>query len=295
MERSIFQHSLSLQALVVCVCLVAFHDSNVYGETSIYEGFTEPRFEIMVAASEIGRLHEVSVKVGDRVQEGDAVAKLEDRLQQSALRVAKMQASMHGEIDAALAEKRLQENRVKQLRDLATDAMARPNELKRAEADLEVAQARHTAAEEQRELRELEVNRYQIQLDRRQVIAPRSGVVAEVYHQAGEYITPSDPAVIRLLVVNELMAVFNVPADEIDRFDVDQKVDVFLRSSRVTVSGVVHGIAPAIDGESGTVEMRVLLDNRQGKLRVGDRCTVSLESQRRAASTHVPLQNKRTQ
>ena len=95
----------------------------------IYEGFTEPRYDIMVAATEIGRLEDVLVEVGDRVQQGQTIARLEDSLQASSVKIAKLQAEIHGEADAARAEAFLRKTRYDQIRELAADKMARPNEL----------------------------------------------------------------------------------------------------------------------------------------------------------------------
>ena len=94
-----------------------------------------------------------------------------------------------------------------------------------------------------------------------------AGVISKIYHWPGEYITPGDPAVVRLLVIDQLFAVFNVPAEEMGAFEVETEVRVFLRSTSKTVSGRVHSIAPDIDGESGTVQIKVALDNRDGRLR----------------------------
>jgi multidrug efflux pump subunit AcrA (membrane-fusion protein) len=49
---------------------------------------------------------------------------------------------------------------------------------------------------------------------------------------------------------------------------------IFLRSSSKTVRAPITSIAPNIDGESGTVQVRVELDNVAGDLLSGDRCTL---------------------
>ncbi|MCC9603141.1 efflux RND transporter periplasmic adaptor subunit [Stieleria sp. JC731] len=237
-----------------------------------YEGFTEPRFDLMLAATEIGRLESVMVEIGDVVEKGQVIAQLEDGLQNEAVATAQWRAQMHGETDAANAETKLKELRLEQLRSLDQQAMARPDELKRAIADWEIAKARQLAASEQDQLRQLELSRYQLQLDRRKIKAPMAGIVAEIYHGPGEYITPADPAVVRLVVMNELLGVFNIPVEEIDLVNVNDIVSVHLMSASESINGTVESIAPDIDGESGTIEVRVLLDNSSGKFRAGDRC-----------------------
>lgn len=242
----------------------------------IYEGFTEPKYDIMVAATEIGRLETMLVKVGDEVTAGQVVGQLEDTLQRSSIRIAELQSNMQGELEASRAEVDLRRSRAELLRQLATDRMARPDELARAETDLRIAKAKLLNIEEQLKLRQLELERYQLQLERRFVRIPMDGVISEVFHEAGEYITPADPAVVRLLVLHKLYGVFNIPVEETNLIRIGTPARVFLRSSSKTIDAKVSSISPAIDGESGTVQLRVELDNTKRELLVGDRCTLRL-------------------
>ena len=240
----------------------------------IYDGFTQPKYVIMVAATEIGHLQAVHVKVGDAVEPGQVIAQLEDSLQQSSVKIARNQSQMHGELDAARAEASMHRNRTDTVRRLAAKEMARPDELVRAETDLRVAESREIAAVEQQQLRRLELERYEMQLLRRRVLAPMAGVIAQVFHHPGEYLTPGDPAVVELLVVDELIAVFNIPAEEAVDLRVGRPVAVSLRSTSENIEARLTTISPQIDGESGTVQVRVTLDNRDRRLRAGDRCTL---------------------
>ena len=265
------------------LCFFASPSTVLAQQSPVYEGFTKPHFDIMVAATEIGQIAEVLVEEGDSVQKGTLIAKLEDSVQKSLVRIAELQASMKGETDAAKAEAFLHRSKTLRLRELAKDKMARPDEVLRAQADLEIAEARQRAAIEQEQLRGLELDRYRIQLERRKVLSPMDGVVAEVFRAPGEYITPGDPAVIRLLVTDHLIAEFNVRVEEALEMTEGTQVRVFLRSTARTVNAKIHTISKSIDGESGTLKVRVLLPNERGELRDGDRCTMQVAPSKRAA------------
>jgi RND family efflux transporter MFP subunit len=254
----------------------------------IYEGFTEPRHDIMVAATEIGRIEAVEVEVGDRVEAGQEVGHLEDALQASSVKIGRLQAEMTGELEAARAESELHRSRTDTLRKLAADGMARPDELVRAETDLRIASARLVAAEEQVTLRKLELERYKLQFERRRIRVPMDGVISEVFHKPGEYLTPGDPAVVRLLVMDKLFGVFNIPVEDTAFIKVGSPVKVYLRSSSTTLEATITSIAPDIDGESGTVQIRVELDNTDRRLLSGDRCTLRLTSQATVNSARRP-------
>ncbi|MDG2221161.1 MAG: efflux RND transporter periplasmic adaptor subunit [Rubripirellula sp.] len=242
----------------------------------IYEGFTEPKYDIMVAAMEIGRLESLLVKIGDEVVAGQIAGQLENSLQKSAVRIAELQSNLKGELEGSRAEVELHESRTALLRQLAKDRMARPDELARAETDLRVAKAKLLTVEEQNKLRKLEFERYRLQLERRSVRIPMNGVISEVFHHPGEYITPSEPAIVRLLVLDTLYGVFNIPVEEAKTIRVGTQTRVFLRSEGKTINATISSISPAIDGESGTVQLRVELENSKRTLRAGDRCTLRI-------------------
>ena len=244
--------------------------------SEVHEGFTVPKYDVLVAASELGRLQSLVVEVGDEVKKGDRIGSLEDSVQAASVRIAMAQASMTGEWEAAKAEVKLNQLRVQKLRQLSAERMARPDELARAEADLEISLGRQKVAEEQIALSKLDLDRQQMALSRRQILAPMNGVIADVFHQPGEYITPADPAVARLLVIDQLYAVFNIPVTEALHVRVDSPAKVYLRGAQRTLDARVTFVAPMIDGESGTVEVRLELDNSKRDLLSGDRCTLQV-------------------
>lgn len=277
-----------------CLCIVALGCNGLWSaslpaaemysilerpiEPVVYEGIVEAKHDIMVAATELGLLESVDVKVGDRVTSGQVIGKLDDSLQTSAVQIAELQAKMSGERDAARAELRLHQNRWEKLRILAADGIARPDELSRSKTDLDVATARYAVAQDQFELRQLELQRYRIQLERRRIRVPMNGVIASVFHKPGEYITPGDPAIVQLLVVDRLDAVFSLPIEDMGSVKVGSAARVMLRSSAQTIDATITSVSPAIDGESGTVQVRVELDNAAGKILAGDRCTLQVQS-----------------
>jgi multidrug efflux pump subunit AcrA (membrane-fusion protein) len=120
------------------------------------------------------------------------------------------------------------------------------------------------------------------------------GVISQLFHQPGEYITPGDPAVVRLLVMDKLFAVFNIPVEDTAVVQVGSPVRVFLRSISTTINASISSIAPDIDGESGTVQVRVELDNANRSLLAGDRCTLQLASHAIPSSARLPATTTRT-
>lgn len=240
-----------------------------------YDGFTEPAEDILVAAVEIGRIERVHVKVGDRVEVGQELATLENTLQLFAIEYATHQTLKKGDLEAAIAERTRNLTRTEQLHVLFQSGGARPDELKRAETDLLVADARVMVATEDQMERSLELKRQEVQLDRRRVVSPIAGIVAKIMRRSGEYISPGDMAIVRVISKDSLVAVFNLPVQDALRLQVGQTIPLRPRSVPRLVEGIVESIAPAIDGESGTVAIRLRIDNRDEALLPGDRCVMN--------------------
>lgn len=249
--------------------------SSLSGNVS-YEGFSEAIQDVHVSTEEIGQLIEVPVTLGQSIKKGEIIAQLDDRLERAAVMVSSVQAAMEGEIAAAKATYSMQSQRVAQLKELQRDQMAGTDELRRAETELEVADARWLLAREQRELRHAELKRLELQVERRKLRAPFDAVVAEKLLDSGAAITPGTSVVVRLIRTDQLLGVFNVPAEKSFAMKTGMATQVFFRAARQTVDGVIESLAPVINGESGTVEVRVRIENPKGALRPGDRCSMRI-------------------
>ncbi len=271
-------HWSILWSIGVLVCLSGHNSASAQweegGNEYAFDGFLEAYEDALVSAVEVGRVEEVGVKVGDSVEAGQEVARLEDAPQVLAVQIARQQAEMQGDLKAAQAEVVIGTRRVEQLRTLAQQGNARPDELQRAEADLLIAEARLLTAREERELKQLELKRQELLLQRRRIQTPISGVIAEVRCRRGESLSPGDTSVVRVVAKDKLVAIFNLPAPTAIGLRVGQTIAVRPMSIPRIVDGIVHSIAPAIDSESGTVAVRVLINNEDQALYPGDRCVL---------------------
>jgi len=241
---------------------------------SSYEGFSEAIQDVNLSTEEVGQLIEVPVSLGQFIRKGDVIAQLDDRSDRASVEVSRVQASMEGEVQAALASRQMQLFRVEQLSQLRDERMAGADELRRAKMELAISEARLLVAQEQRRLRQVELERLELQVERRTLRAPFDGLVAEKFLDAGASITPTNPVLLRLVRVDVLMGVFNVPAERSFVMKPGLVTQIYFRAARETVSGIIDSISPVINGESGTVQVRVRIDNQDGKLRPGDRCSM---------------------
>jgi RND family efflux transporter MFP subunit len=243
-----------------------------------WEGFTEPYRTIRIAADEMGVIAELHVSEGDEVEAGHPLLRLNSDVQESVLAIAAQNMRATGRLQVALAEAQHRQQRCDRLKLLREEGHARAEELEKSILDLSVAQAQIKAAEEDVQARQLEYQRFKVQLERRSIRAPISGVISSIHKQPGEIVAANDPHVMTLVELHPLIVRFTTSSRFADKQVVGQSLSVRFAESSSLVNGTIEFIAPTTDAESGTVQIKVRLENQDGKLRSGERCSWVLGS-----------------
>jgi multidrug efflux pump subunit AcrA (membrane-fusion protein) len=142
------------------------------------------------------------------------------------------------------------------------------------------------SAQELMEVKRLEYEKAKLQVARRLVVAPLSGVVTVLRKDEGEFVAPNDPYVVEIVTLNPLLATFSVPSYEAVHLRQDEKVSVYLEDVAKIVEGEIDTVAPVTDAESGTVRVKVRIANQEGHFRGGERCTLQLPLKNASATAH---------
>jgi RND family efflux transporter MFP subunit len=263
-------------ALAVCA-LGMWADPDLRGE--VVEGFTEPYRVIHVASPESGILAELQVHEGDQVREAQVLASLDVEVHQAMLKIAEVSMESRGRLDSALAELAVRKNRLEKLRLLQSRGHARVEEVERAQADLAIAEGNVKSVREELRTKQLEYERIRVQLERRTIRSPLDGVVRQVLKRRGEFVAPNDPVVLQVVQLNPLAAVFMVSRRQAEDLALHPTATVRLGDGRRKTVGAVEFISPTIEAESGLVEVKIRLDNDDGSIRSGERCTVQVGRQ----------------
>ncbi len=243
---------------------------------SEFEGYTEPIRTIEVASDESGTVAEVLVRQGQRVRHGQPLLRLNCDVHRAQLELAKQQMAAQGRLDAARAEQEMTRQRLESIEALHATGHARQVELSRARKEHRVAQANLRSIQEDIVARQLEHDRLHTQIDRRTVRAPVDGIVTELHREVGEFVAPNKPEVATLVQLDTLLANFALLSNEAHLVKTGQSVPLYFFDSECETTGVVTYVSPVIDAESGTVLVKVRVDNSAGTLRSGSRCVVKL-------------------
>lgn len=234
-----------------------------------FDAFTEPYQDIEVAAAEMGLIAKIEVKEGDSVVAGQLLVQLDDELLRATLGIAKRAMESRGRVESAEAEYRLQASIVERLVDLSGREHASPQELQRAQGKLQVAAAQLKSAREDQELKVLEYQRIQVQLAQRKLVSPIDGIVTRVFKDRGEFVTLSDPVVVKVVQLDPLLAVFSVTVDQCKELKVGQPVNLTIGDPPVPAQGTVEFVSPTADPQSGTARVRIRIPNSEKQLPCG--------------------------
>lgn len=240
------------------------------------ESFTEPFRKIDLAPPEPGLIAEINVHEGDQVQTGQPVATLDNDLVRVAVEITKATMDARGRLESATAERDLRATRLGKLKELHQRGHASQEEIDRAQTDLTMAEAALTAEQERLTIDTLEHKKTQAMLDRRVLRSPIDGVVTRIYKEEREYVPINSPTVLTVVQLHPLRITFSVPTAQAVSLAVDQKVPLTFSETGDTTSGRIEAISPITDAESGTVRVKVLLDNPKGAYRSGVRCALDL-------------------
>lgn len=185
------------------------------------EAYTEPYRDIAIAASEMGTLSSINVKEGDVVRPGEVIALMADEVLKASLEVARRSMNVEGTLQSAAADVNLRRTELTKLRELRERNHASQQEVDRVQSEVTIAESRHLSVREELEVKELEFRRIEAQLEQRSIRAPIAGLVSEVHKDAGEFVSPSDPVVARIVQLDPLLIVFSVPLEHRATFQRD--------------------------------------------------------------------------
>ena len=263
--------------------------------------------EAEVPAQEPGLLAGLRVREGARVERGDVLGQIDDRVVRIALETAELQLGIARE----KAANDVQVRSAIKAHEVAQAELARshesnrrfPNSVSQSQLDveqltvdqtvLEREQAEHEAAllALDAKVKEKELAAARVQLARRRIIAPFDGMVVEVFVHPGEWIEPGAKAV-RIVSTTRLKAegfVSDEQTGELNlnapvRLTSDRKENVSGPST--TATGAIAFISPEVDPITGQVRVWAEVDNRAGKLRPGQRVRMWITDRTAALAKH---------
>ncbi len=238
--------------------------------------FAEPYRDIDVAASEMGTLSRIEVKEGDLVAAGQVLGGLDEDVLQASLNMTRAALKSRGRINGVLAELRLQTDRLEKLISLRERQHASQEEVERTKAQKEISEANLEALRDELRIKSFEHERIEAELRRRRLISPIDGVVTVVYKDVGEFVSATDPMVVKVVQLDPLLVIFSVPVAAADQLAESTTLPVTVGDDPNPVTGFVEFVSPTADAQSNTVRVKIRLPNPGFRLQCGAACRLDL-------------------
>jgi RND family efflux transporter MFP subunit len=263
----------------------------------MFSGSLEAHASFTVSPKVGGRLEEMRVDIGDPVDRGAIVAKLDDAEYQQDLAQAEADLLVaranlaEAQSTLEIAKRAMERAKTLQQRGVASDAEldSARSELLARQAGVEVDQAQITRAEAQ-------VEAAKIRLGYTDVTALWAGadqrrVVAERFIDEGQTVSANTP-LLQIVEIDPLSGVFFVTEKDYAKLHPGQHVDIQTDAfPEETFTGMIERIAPVFREQSRQARVEISIPNRKQKLKPGMFIRAHVEIARDDAATIVPAQS----
>ncbi len=238
----------------------------------------EPDRVAEVGSPVLGVVESIQVERGDRVKEGQVLARLRAEVERASVGVAHARARAEADVRAALTNAQFLRQKQTRAEELVDKNFISQQALEQARAETRVAEEKLAQAREQQAIwqRELELAHAQLRL--RAIRAPFDGVVAERYVTVGERI--EEKPMFRLVKADPLRIEMVAPAALFGTVSVGALASVTpeLRNAPTLPAEIVL-VDSLVDGASNTFRLRAQLANEDGALPSGLRCRAEFKPQ----------------
>jgi RND family efflux transporter MFP subunit len=232
---------------VLWVLLIACGGTARAEPGSPYEGLIEPSEVVQVSSHVRGTLEAVMVERGDRVEKGQAVARITSEVEEAAVELARSR------VEFAL-------RKVERNEDLYRQELISIHEKDEMETELRIAR--------------LELQEAEARLSMRTIRSPVHGVVAERMLSPGEYVG-EDP-ILEIARIHPLYVEVVVPVERFGSIQKGMEAEVRpeLPGSEPRTARVII-VDRVMDAASGTFGVRLRMPNPGHRLPAGLKCRVS--------------------
>ncbi len=266
-------------------------------EEVAFQAEFRPYTEVVLHAKVAGYLESITVDAGDAVKAGQVIATLEIPELQSELEHAEA-AERHAQAEveraqAAYEEAHLAYTRLATANDQQPQLIA-PQDLDTAKARDHVAEAALTAARQQVEVANADVDKVKVMKDYTKVTAPFSGVITKRFVDPGALIqagTSSDTMPLARLSENaKLRLVFPVSLSYVSRIKLGDPVEIRVPSLSRTVKGAISRFTRRVETATRTMEVEVDVLNEDLAITPGVYATAVVKLESHEGALAVPVE-----
>jgi len=265
-------------------------------DSSQFVGTLEAKERVILRPETEGRVREILVESGDRVEVGTPIVQLSPERSQaqvnraqadvesarSAVRTAQAElAAAQADVKSAQSEVNLQNEEYQRTQFLVSEGAQAQQQLDRVQRDrdaalsqLEAAQKQVNAARSRLEQERSALNRAQAELEVVQedfkddrILSPINGTIGDINIEIGEYVQAGDN--LTVISQNEVLELnLRIPIEQADRLQKGLTVELSTANrEQPLLTGQINFIAPQVDMGAQAVLAKAVFSNSNGKLK----------------------------
>jgi RND family efflux transporter MFP subunit len=231
------------------------------GGAETYEGIVRPSRVVTLKAPLEERLAELLVSEAQRVETGQALARMASEEQEAIVDLVRSRAENTTPVEIAELALEDAEVRYQRLKKAYESDAANELEVVSSRIARDRAGAELRAARRERDEAVLRLDLERVRLERHAVVAPFAGVVSEVMTEAGASLTREDP-MLELMALDPLEASFDLPDVTYGWLSVGDEVTVSAEAPLAReLAAVVDRVVPRLDPGSRTYRVVLRIEN----------------------------------
>ncbi|MEH6453178.1 MAG: efflux RND transporter periplasmic adaptor subunit [Psychromonas sp.] len=205
-------------------------------------GFIEPIQGVNIANEVTGKIIKIDFESGQQLQKGKAIVYLDSEVEKANLKAAQ------GRLPA------VERNYIR------LDALFAKGSV--SQGDVDNAEAEFLALQGQ-------IEAYQATITRRIITAPFTGIAGLRNVNIGDYLSAGTD-IVRLEDISRMRIRFTVPQNDLNKIYIGQAMNIVVDAEPDTAfTGTVSAIEPAVNYQSGVIQVQADIPNKSQKLRSG--------------------------
>jgi RND family efflux transporter MFP subunit len=254
-------------------------------------GTIYPLYQYVVAPKVSGRIVRINKRIGDWVDSGEPVAKIDDgEYRQLVLEAEANLRIAYANLAETKSEFELAGQELDRVRSLQEMQIAPRSDLDAAQSKYDALQSRIELAQAQVEQRQAALNAARIRLDYTNLVAAEPGFVGERFVDEGSLLAPNAP-VVSVIGIDTVIVRTTVIERVYGEVEQNQRADIRVDAfPGMIFSGRVSRIAPMLQESSRVAQMEVEVANDSLYLKPGMFCTVTVALTEKDSAQVVPTQ-----
>ncbi|MEO6739307.1 MAG: efflux RND transporter periplasmic adaptor subunit [Chthoniobacteraceae bacterium] len=242
-------------------------------------GLILPFREATLSTQVVGRVAQINFKDGDPVPADAIILELDKRAEEIEAARRKIIWELKAELETAAARVATVKHDYESTKSLGEKTRSvSKDELAKKALELRVAESEFEQISRREDIEKLEYEFAVEQVRRRELRAPHAGQIVEIVPKVGEVCEPRQPMV-RFVDASQCYFVGNLDSTLGYEIKVAERLPITVSNGTgtIAVEGVVEFVSPVIDAATGLRRVKLLIDNKDGRVTPGSPATLALK------------------